>query len=152
MPRKEEPMRPLLIATLLAATTSVARAQPADPAAPISRPSACTVDIVRAPDDVRPVVEGWIGGELRCAVALEVRIVKTDGGLYLLARDDRGRSFERIVPDAESAGALIASWAADDSVASAAPAPAPPREAERVELMPPSFAPPSATAAITRAA
>jgi len=82
----------------------------------------CRVTIARAPDDVREVVEGWVRAEPRCRGELEVRIVPTDGGLYLLALDGSGRSRERVVPDAQSAGALIASWAADDRVAAAPPA------------------------------
>jgi hypothetical protein len=46
---------------------------------------------------------------------LEVRVIATEGGLYLLARDESGRVRERIVPDATSAAVLVASWAADDT-------------------------------------
>jgi hypothetical protein len=86
-----------------------------------AQPGVCNVTIVRAPDGVREVVEGWLRGEPRCTGTLEVRIVPTDGGYYLFARDAAGRVRERVVPDPQSAGALIASWAADD----AAPAPQP---------------------------
>lgn len=71
------------------------------------------VDIARAPDDVRAVVERWLAAQ-SCAISLEVRIVPTDGGLYVLARDERGATRDRVVPDAQTAGALIASWAAGD--------------------------------------
>ncbi|HEY5937659.1 MAG TPA: hypothetical protein VIU61_23590 [Kofleriaceae bacterium] len=98
-------------------------------AQPVTAPAACDVKIVRAPDDVRAVIESWVKAEPRCAVRLEVRVVPTQGGgLYLLVRDEHGRERERVVPDAQSAGVLVASWAADDSIipdAPAGPAPAP---------------------------
>jgi hypothetical protein len=77
----------------------------------------CEVTIARAPDDVRTVVESWVQAEPSCNVKLEIRIVPTEGGLYLLARDEQGRLRERVVPDAQSAGVLIASWVAADSTA-----------------------------------
>lgn len=80
--------------------------------------SACEVAVLRAPDGVRDVVARWVDNEPGCAGPLEVRIVETPGGLYVIATDGT-RTFERVVPDAESAGALVASWAA---VASAPPA------------------------------
>ena len=95
------------LAALLAASTAAAQ-----PAANES----CQVDIARAPEDVRNVVEAWVKAEPRCSVSLEVRIVPTDGGLYLMARDHHGRVRERIVPDAQSAGVLVASWVAADSM------------------------------------
>jgi len=55
-----------------------------------------------------------------------VRVVETDGGYYLLARDRAGRVHERIVPDAQSAGVLVASWAADDAPPPAAEPTPPP--------------------------
>ncbi len=99
-------MRATLALPLMFATGS-AVAQPA-PAAPPPVPpaaagSACAVAIVRAPDGVRETVEHWLANE-RCTVPLQVRIVPTEGGLYLLATDDHGRVRERIVPDAQSAG------------------------------------------------
>lgn len=48
--------------------------------------------------------------------SLEVRVVPTDGGYYLFARDDRGFTRDRLVPDGATAGALVASWMADDSI------------------------------------
>jgi hypothetical protein len=85
-------------------------------AQPVTSPATCAVRVVRAPDDVRQVVEGWVQAEPRCSVALDVRIIATDGGLYLFALDERGRIRERIVPDAQSAGVLVASWVADDTM------------------------------------
>ena len=113
----------IALALVLASTAASAQ--------PVTRP--CAVTIARAPDDVRIVVDAWVAAEPSCSTPLEVRIVPTEGGLYLLARDDQGRVRERIVPDAQSAGVLIASWAADDvmvapapGVAAAPPEPAPP--------------------------
>ncbi|HEY5926543.1 MAG TPA: hypothetical protein VIV11_32875 [Kofleriaceae bacterium] len=96
-----------LVALALVLAASPAAAQP-------SR-GTCQVNIARAPDDVRGVVESWVQAEPRCTISLEVRIVPTNGGLYLLARDEFGRVRERVVPDAQSAGVLIASWVAADS-------------------------------------
>lgn len=102
-------MRNLILIALLAAAAAPAAAQP------VTSPGACAVTISRAPDDVRLVVEAWVKAEPRCASSIDVRIIPTDGGLYILAQDDRGGVRERIVPDAQSAGVLIASWVADDT-------------------------------------
>src|SRR5215470_2613557 len=91
-----------------------------------AQPDVCNVTIVRAPDAVREVVESWVRAEPRCSGTLEVRIVPTDGGYYLFARDADGRTRERVVPDPQSAGALVASWAAADEVQLAAPPPVAP--------------------------
>jgi hypothetical protein len=107
----------ILVAGVLAAAP--AAAQPGVPEAP--SPSTCALTIARAPDDVREIVERWVRAEPRCTTALEIRIVPTEGGLYLLARDEQGRVRERVVPDAQSAGVLVASWVAAD--ASDAPTP-----------------------------
>jgi hypothetical protein len=108
-----------LIAILLVASRSAAQ-----PAAPeIAGPGACEVTIVRAPDDVRQEIESWVAREPFCRVALDVRVIPTEGGLYLLARDSSGLLHERLVPDAQAAGVLIASWVADDALE---PPPLPP--------------------------
>ncbi|HEY5943963.1 MAG TPA: hypothetical protein VIV40_00655 [Kofleriaceae bacterium] len=103
----------VMLAVVLAA--SPAAAQPA-----MAREN-CAVTVLRAPDDVRAVVEQWVAAEPKCNVKLEIRIVPTDGGLYLLARDESGRVRERVVPDAQSAGVLVASWVAADSLAAPTP-------------------------------
>ncbi len=120
-------MRNLVAIAVLAAAAAPAAAQP------VTSPGACAVTISRAPEDVRIVVEGWVKAEPRCASSIDVRIVPTDGGLYILAQDDRGGTRERIVPDAQSAGVLIASWVADDTF--------PP---DKTVVFVPDFAPPSA--------
>lgn len=94
----------------------------------------CDVAIVRAPDDVRTVVERWLDAET-CVVSLEVRIMPVPEGYYVIALDQRQRVRERIVPDAQSAGVLVASWAADDSL---------PMDSISVEL---SWTPPKSPAA-----
>lgn len=99
------------LAIAIALAASPALAQPA---------RTCSVDLVRAPDDVRPIVERWLAGARRCAIPLEVRIVASDDGLYVIARDDRGNVRDRVVPDAQTAGALIASWADDGQPAAVA--------------------------------
>ncbi len=93
----------LVLAVALAASSAAAQPRP------------CAVTFVRAPDDVRAVVEQWVKAEPRCNVGVEVRIIPTEGGLYLHARDDNGRVRERVVPDAQSAGVLVASWVAADA-------------------------------------
>ena len=123
-------MRNVIYAMLLFAA-SPATAQP------ITAPHACTVTIARAPDDVRAVVEAWVRSEPQCNVALEVRIVPTEGGLYLLAQDERGGVRERVVPDAQSAGVLVASWIADDN----APQPPPPPPVAAAPSLEPAPAP-----------
>jgi hypothetical protein len=75
----------------------------------------CEVVFVRAPDDVRLVIEGWLKAEPRCRGTIELRVVETEtGSLYLIAQRSDGRIHEREVPDAQSAGVLVASWVADD--------------------------------------
>ncbi len=81
-----------------------------------ARPVPCEITIPHAPDDVRAEIETWVRAEQRCATSLEVRVVPTEGGFYLFARDGRGFTRQRIVPDARTAAALVASWMADDSI------------------------------------
>jgi hypothetical protein len=77
----------------------------------------CEVRFVRAPDDVRHVIETWLDAEPRCTSTIELRVISTEHGYYLLAQRPDGRIHERLVPDAQSAGVLVASWVADDWVA-----------------------------------
>ena len=126
-------MRKVIYALVLLA--SPAMAQPITQ--PVTQPQACAVSIARAPEDVRAVVEAWVRSEPQCNVALEVRIVPTEGGLYLLAQDERGGVRERVVPDAQSAGVLVASWIADDN----APQPPPPPPITAAPSLEPAPAP-----------
>jgi len=107
--------------SVLLAVSGVAGADTAHP---------CAVRIARAPAAIRAEIERWLAGESSCNVALEVRVVATEGGYYLLARDVRGRVRERIVPDGASAGVLVASWASDDQLGNDEPAPNIQRPAE----------------------
>ncbi|HEX5063057.1 MAG TPA: hypothetical protein VFV99_26965 [Kofleriaceae bacterium] len=145
-------MRSVIYAVVLLVASSAT-------AQPVTEPKACQVTIARAPDDVRAVVETWVQSEPQCSVALEVRIVPTEGGLYLLAQDEHGRIRERIVPDAQTAGVLVASWIADDNappVVLPPPAPVIPvaQPAAAIEtnesVTPPGLAPVSLTATASR--
>jgi hypothetical protein len=100
-------------------------------------PAPCAVTIVRAPDDVRATVESWLANE-RCEIPLTVRIIPTDGQLYIYAQDERGRVHERTVPDAQSAGVLIASWTADDGIKLPAPETVTPAAPVAVVATPPA--------------
>lgn len=106
----------------LVLTPSLALAQP------VTHPGdvGCRVDVVLAPDSVRRAIESWVAAEPRCAEQLEVRVVPTEGGYYLSARDGSNRVRERIVPDAQSAAVLVVSWMADDSLDPTLPEPTPP--------------------------
>jgi hypothetical protein len=92
-----------LVALLLLAIAAPAAADP------------CDVRIKHASEHVRAEIARWLLDEPRCGPPLEVRIVATETGLYVFARDAAGRIRERTVPDAQSAGVLIASWAAADA-------------------------------------
>ena len=76
----------------------------------------CEVVVRRAPDEVRVAIEQWLAGERHCGLPLVVRVIADEGRLFVLAHDDRGRIFEREVPDAESVAVLVASWAAPAEV------------------------------------
>ncbi|MBA3457230.1 MAG: hypothetical protein H0T42_29380, partial [Deltaproteobacteria bacterium] len=89
-------------------------AAPAAAETTVSANASCEVRFVRAPDDVRHVIERWLAAEPRCTGSMDLRVVPTDDGYYLLARRPDGRIHERVVPDAQSAGVLVASWVADD--------------------------------------
>jgi hypothetical protein len=136
-------MRAVMLLAVLAAIASP-RPALADP-----QPPACQVTFARAPEDVQKVIESWVRAEPRCVTTLELRVIPTDGGYYLMARDADGRTHERLVPDAQSAGVLVASWMADDSVPPPiveAPA-TPPPPAENVSNAPgatAAVAPPNA--------
>jgi hypothetical protein len=101
----------------------------------------CEVAIARAPAEVRAAIADALAAEPHCRVALELRVVPTEGGYYLLARDLHGHTRERIVPDSASAATLVASWAADDELdgdrGSIAPAARPPLPSAPEVLAPP---------------
>ncbi|MGE0867484.1 MAG: hypothetical protein AB7P03_02900 [Kofleriaceae bacterium] len=120
----------LLVIGSLLVCGSTSLAQPIEPTA-----GPCSVSIARAPDDVREVIEAWVRNEPRCGTALELRVIPTDTGYYLFARTDDGRVYERVVPDAQSAGVLVASWAAEDRVEVANP---PANAAANLQVKPPA--------------
>ena len=129
------------VALLLVASATPALAQP------VTQPehAPCAVEIVHAPAAVRTAIERWVSAEPRCNKHLEVRVVPTAGGFYLLARDDQGQVRERVVPDAQSVAVLVVSWAVDDSLPSTI-ASAPVAETEPatpVEIAPPARHAPS---------
>lgn len=109
----------------------------ATPGAPVASPSQvdpCGIQLRRAPDDARAVIVAALEADPgACGGALEVWIVASEGGLYVQARDGLGRVRERVVPDAATAAALLASWVEVDAaqpvwsppVAPAAPPAAP---------------------------
>ena len=117
-------MRHLLASTVVLATAATASAQPVTRPdwgqRPEMRAEMCGVTFVRAPDEVRYAIERYLREEPRCTSSLELRVVPTDGGYYLLAQRPDGRIHERLVPDLQSAGVLVASWVADDWTAPAA--------------------------------
>ena len=121
-----------VLAVLLAAAPVAAQ--------PVTRPDACGASLAYAPDDVRVIVEDALRQEPSCNSTLELRIVPTDGGLYLFARDEQGRVRERLVPDAQSAAVLIASWMVDDSRPFAPPPPPPVAAFPKRAVPPPAAA------------
>ncbi len=127
-----------VLASLAVAPSALAQPGLAQPAqlgpAPAPAPRRCDVPVLRAPAPVRLVVEARLAREPRCEASLVVRIVPTTNGLYLLAHTPGGHTYEMIVPDAEIAAELIATWAVRRDPA-AAPAPVAP-------LAPPAIAPP----------
>jgi hypothetical protein len=94
--------------TVILALVVVAGAVPAgaDPAPPVP----CGVQVRRAPPDLGEAIRLRLAQLSACDVRLDVWIVRAEDGLYVIARDELGRVRERIVPDAEVAAALIASW------------------------------------------
>ncbi len=131
----------LSFVALLTASTAVAPA--------FAQPAArCAVTVVRAPDDVRLTIEPMLATE-HCTTSLQVRVIPTERGLYVIAGDEHGRMRERVVPNATSAAVLIASWASDDSITGAPPIPVPPVSAPPVAavhdgIMGPSMVPSTA--------
>lgn len=98
----------------IAASLAIALGLAASPTARADH-RGCEVSFVRAPDEVRLIIEKWLAAEPRCSGTIELRVVETEGGsLYLIAQRPDGRIHEREVPDAQSAGVLVASWVADD--------------------------------------
>jgi hypothetical protein len=108
--------RAVLAIAVLASTTSAS----ADP-----EPAWCGVSLTlsQVSDEVREVVASWLRDVPACGSKLEVSIEATAAGYVVTARDAHGRRRLRLVPDADTLGALIASWSADDRVSLPAAAP-----------------------------
>jgi hypothetical protein len=100
------PRRRLVALAVVIAAPATAAGQAAEP---------CEVRFSRAPSAVRRVIERWVSAEVGCRTSLEIEVVPRQGGLHLRARSPSGERHERVVPDAESAGVLVASWIADDA-------------------------------------
>lgn len=116
-----------IFASVLAAT-SLAAAQPGIGHEP------CRVTFIHAPDDVRLAIERWVAAEPGCTGKIELRVIPTEGGLYLIAQRPDGRIHERLVPDVDAAGVLVASWVADAWTSNAPREEAPPAPVRTVEL------------------
>jgi hypothetical protein len=137
-------MRLIIIGVLLGAVPAVA--QPVMPTPPTGEPPApcqVTLRLARVPTEVQAVVDTWVHTEPSCATALDVSMEPIDGGYLVNARDARGTLRVRFVPDAQTAGVLIASWSADDRVAPADldAAVRPPAIAARAVALPPDRTP-----------
>lgn len=128
----------IAVAALIALAVSPAAAETAT-----STEGTCEVRFVRAPGEVRHVIEAWLAAEPRCSSSIDLRVVPTADGFYLLAQRPDGRIHERLVPDAQSAGVLVASWVADDWVA---PPPPPAREPA---LAPPLYTTPTGSPGVS---
>ncbi|HEY4183185.1 MAG TPA: hypothetical protein VGM90_40455 [Kofleriaceae bacterium] len=75
----------------------------------------CRVNFIAAPDYVRDEIEAYLEREPRCGPPLDVSVSESsDGQLSLRAVRIDGRVHQRIVPSAAVAGALVASWVADE--------------------------------------
>jgi len=114
---------PILI-LLLGLAPALARADGAAPVVPRVLPGGepaasgpCGVRLMRAPAELVGAIEGRLVALSACGGRLDVWIVRSDDGLYVIARDELGRVRERLVPDAEVAAALIASWVEIDAAA-----------------------------------
>lgn len=159
-------LRPLLLA--LAISAGVGATAGASPAA--AEPAVCGVRIVRAPAALRAELEPafaarGLGADGACA-ALDVWLAPAEGGgIAIRAIDPWGRPRERVVADAATALALLASWADPapaaplwgaeppaaavvDAVAPVAPAvaPAPPPPSPPAWVAPAAVAPPGEAA------
>lgn len=113
----------------MAAVVAMTAPAAADPA------PRCELHFVHASDDVRQAIEGSVASEPVCEGTIWLRVIATDTGYYVLGTWADGRVREQAVPDEDAAGMLVASWVADASMATPAPAP----------IVAPSIAPPIAS-------
>ena len=86
---------------------------------------ACGVRVVEAPGDAGRAIEARLAALAACGARLDVWITGADdGGLVVVARDPGGGERTRVVPDAEVAAALLASWVEMDRASRSPAAPA----------------------------
>jgi hypothetical protein len=110
-------------------------------APPAAADDACKVRVVRAPDQVRAAIEARVGLESSC-VSLDVRVIPTREGYYVIATPPSGDVFEGNVRDPGLVGELVTGWARlpgtvpPETVEPPAPPPKP-----TVAELPPSAAP-----------
>lgn len=102
-------------------------------------PTPCGVRIERAPGDLAESIERRLVALSACGGHLDVWVIRSEDGLYVIARDELGRVRERVVPDVEVAAALIASWVETDAAA--------PLTTAGILPLPPPPAPPTAAMA-----
>jgi hypothetical protein len=102
-------MRSAVLAAIVVAGAVPAAADPAPALAP------CGVQIRRAPSELGDGISRRLAQLGACDGRLDVWIVRSEDGLYVIARDELGRVRERLVPDGEVAAALIASWVEVDA-------------------------------------
>ena len=124
-----------LVPVVLLAVTTPALADSPEPA--------CDVRVVRAPDNVRAAIEARVGIEPTCT-KLDVRVIQTRDGYYVVASPPAGEIFEGTVREPGLVGELVTSWARlphgepvddddDDEVAPKAVAERPPSAAPPLE-------------------
>jgi hypothetical protein len=101
--------------------------------APASADHECNVRVVRAPDQVRAAIEARIGIETSC-ITLEVRVISTRDGYYVIATPPHGDVLEGTVRDPSLVGELVADWAHQPE-----PAAPPPTVAEQPPSATPMF-------------
>lgn len=107
--------RTVILAIVLAGSAGVAAGDPAPAGA--TEPPPCGVHIDRAPAEIGAAIERRLVALSACSGRLDVWVVRSEDGLYVIARDELGRVRERVVPDVEVAAALIASWVEIDAQA-----------------------------------
>lgn len=103
-------------------------------------PPQCEVHILRAPDATRAAIETALR-DLSCDASLVVRAVPTDKGLYLIAEEPNGRTYERVVADDAAAAAQVRDWARPQLAAVADLLPPAANDPTTRALRPPAAAP-----------
>jgi hypothetical protein len=89
---------------------AVVLAAPAAFAQSVLAPPQCEVHVLRAPDSTRVAIETSLRNQ-SCEASLVVRAVPTVQGLYLLAEEPNGRTYERVVANDAAAATQVREWA-----------------------------------------